>query len=83
MKNLQCPCCGYYTIIEHFDICKVCFWQFDLSAHNRPDKVSGANRITLNEARKNYKKYGASEEKWTGEEHTRPPLPEELPENNQ
>ncbi|SMP03937.1 CPCC family cysteine-rich protein [Chryseobacterium profundimaris] len=27
--NVQCYCCGYYTLEErgHYEICPVCFWE--------------------------------------------------------
>ena len=83
MKNVKCPCCGYYTHTEDcylFEICKVCFWQYDLTSHDTPNVKSGANKISLNEARENYKKYGVSELEYIN--NVRKPLPEELPENN-
>ena len=63
MRQLKCPCCENYTIEsdEEFitEICEICFWQYDLLAHNKPDVNIGANGISLYEARENYKKYGA------------------------
>jgi len=43
-------------LIQIFDICDVCFWQYDETSHDKPDAVSGANGITLNVAIKNYRK---------------------------
>ena len=64
----RCPCCGYLTIndIDEIitDICEVCFWQYDEAAHNNPDRVIGANKISLNTAKKNYKLLGAVEERF-------------------
>ncbi len=80
MKNLKCPCCENYTIIEIFDICDVCYWQYDKVAHNRGDEyVGGANKVSLTEARNNYKKFGASEKRF--ENDVRSPRSDELPEN--
>jgi len=79
-KRMKCPCCGYYTITEIFDICDVCFWQYDETSHDKPDAVSGANGITLNEAIKNYKKHNVSDIKFRHK--VRLPHDEELPENN-
>lgn len=83
MKKVKCPCCGYYTLDERlylFEICDVCFWQFDGTAHDSPDKTGGANSISLNEARENYKKYGVCKKEF--KHHVREPYPEEFPENN-
>ena len=84
MKRVQCPCCGYYTHFEDcyfFEICEVCFWQYEEAAHDKPNiNIGGANKVSLNKARENYKKYGASEVDYIN--NVRKPLPEELPENN-
>jgi rubredoxin len=86
MKRIKCPCCGFFTIENDddiiFDFCDVCGWQYDVAAHNKPDISIGANKISLNEARKNYKLFGASKERLVGTDQIRKPLPEELPENN-
>lgn len=86
MKRVKCPCCGYYThyakdYLYLFQFCDVCFWQFDVT-HDEPDRVIGANKISLNEARENYKKYGICKPWHLGKGLNREPLPEELPENN-
>ncbi|MCB0698093.1 MAG: hypothetical protein KDC07_12060 [Chitinophagaceae bacterium] len=63
----QCPCCGYYTFEEpienHFDICDVCCWEDDGVQLHDPDFWGGANSVSLNEARENFKKFGASDER--------------------
>ena len=41
----------------------------------KPDYEGGANELSLNESRENYKKYGACEERLL--QHVRKPLPEE------
>ncbi|TMV49907.1 hypothetical protein FE783_10025 [Paenibacillus mesophilus] len=47
MVRVQCPCCDYFTFdsIEDalFEICEVCFWQYDEVAHDRPKVNIGAN----------------------------------------
>lgn len=86
MIKKKCPCCGYYTqLVEHedeplFEICEVCFWQYDRTAHDRPCVAGGANNISLKDARKNYKQFGVCTPGY--ERHSREPLEEELPENN-
>ena len=87
MVKIQCPCCGYYThkseAIDYplVEICPVCLWQYDVAAHNQPDKVIGANHVSLNHARENYKKYGVCEQSFIEKSFTRKPLYEEMPEN--
>ena len=84
IKMIPCPVCGYYTIVDDFpimDICPVCFWQYDIIAQEQSDRIIGPNHgITYNQAKKNYKKYGAISIEHI--EHTRPPFENELPENN-
>ena len=81
--NKKCPCCGNYTIDSDdeiiFDICPVCFWQYDEVAHDKPDTILGANSVTLTEARNTYLRFGACEQRFVSQ--VRKPLPEELPEN--
>ena len=78
----RCDCCGYYTLRnESDDICPVCGWQEDIVLREDPDFVGGANyELSLNEAKKNYKRFGAKNKKCLS--RVRKPLLEELPENN-
>ena len=83
MKRVKCPCCGYFTHEkghELFEICQICFWQYDEAAHDKPDRLIGANNVSLSQAKANVKKLGASESRFT--KNVRRPLPEELPDNN-
>ncbi|WP_231515224.1 MULTISPECIES: CPCC family cysteine-rich protein [unclassified Paenibacillus] len=84
MKRLQCPCCCNFTIESKdevvVDICDVCFWQFDVVAHAKPDINIGANHISLNQARENYKQFGVCKLQYKN--MVREPLEEELPKNN-
>ena len=77
-----CPCCGYYTLesVGEYEICPVCFWEDDPLQREKPDYEGGANELSLNECRENYKKYGACEERLVS--HVRKPLPEEVPETD-
>lgn len=63
----KCPCCGYYTFLEeptgNYDICPVCYWEDDPIQAEDPDYEGGANTVSLNKARENYKNFGACEEK--------------------
>jgi hypothetical protein len=64
LSRQPCPCCGYHTLTE---LCEVCFWDLD----------PAANSVTIEEARENYRAFGASEERFL--DNVRPPRPEELP----
>ena len=76
--NYPCPCCGYLTLDEKppgtYNICQVCYWEDD---NVDSDFAGGANDVSLNTARENFKKFRASEERWVS--RVRPPLPEEIP----
>lgn len=64
----KCPCCGFLTVDDSkeiiTDICDVCFWQYDEVAQKNPDTVIGANKVSLNTARENFKAFGAVEERF-------------------
>src|SRR6266508_4724462 len=54
------------------------FWEDDPLSFQSPDEdVGGPNRVSLNQARKNFAEFGAAElkDKWA----VRPPLPDEMP----
>ncbi len=64
MVKIKCPCCENYTIEDDgldplIDICPVCFWQYDWVSQKYPDKNIGPNRVSLVEAQKNYREFGA------------------------
>ena len=65
-KKYKCPCCSYYTMDEpngSYGICEVCFWEDDIAQDKDPELAGGANRVCLREARENFLKYGACDEK--------------------
>lgn len=76
-----CPCCGHLTRSEAdvgtFEICSVCFWEDDDVQANDPTFGGGANEPSLETARRNFSKFGASEERCV--DMVRPPRPEEIP----
>ncbi|MEZ4887459.1 MAG: CPCC family cysteine-rich protein [Chitinophagales bacterium] len=61
----QCLCCEHYTLEvkpdNTFQLCPVCFWEDDGVQLNDPNYEGGANHISLNQARKNYREFGATE----------------------
>jgi hypothetical protein len=75
----KCPCCRHYTLSSKanntFQICPVCYWEDDGIQLNDMDYEGGANTVSLKQARKNFKKYGAVEERF--KEYVRPPLADE------
>jgi hypothetical protein len=54
-----CRCCNYYSLRKHgaYEICRVCFWEDDGSSDL--EAISSANHMTLGEARKNFRRFGA------------------------
>jgi hypothetical protein len=82
--RLHCPCCGFFTVDSDdeviVDICEVCFWQYDVIAHEQPERNIGANNISLNQARENYKKLGVCKKQF--KHMVRKPVEEELPITN-
>ena len=64
--SFACPCCRYPTLPERppgtFAICPVCFWEDDEVQFRAPSRAGGANRVSLNDARRNFAAYGASAE---------------------
>ena len=67
-KKYYCLCCGYATLEEEagsgsYEICQVCDWEDDNVQAKDPDFSGGANEPSLNEAKKNFKEIGASDEK--------------------
>ncbi|WP_430760323.1 CPCC family cysteine-rich protein [Solilutibacter silvestris] len=49
-----CPCCFSRTLGEQgsYEICGVCGWEDDPAQSEDPDYAAGANRDSLNTARK-------------------------------
>lgn len=82
MKKIKyiCPCCGYRTLEEEppgtFDICPVCYWEDDFVQYDNPDYEGGANHVSLNQAKENFKKYEVSELRF--KKYVRPPLEDEV-----
>ena len=77
-----CPCCGFLTLLNpgRYEFCAVCRWEDDPAVEwDGPDAHSGPNRISLNEGRANFARFGASDER--GKEFARAPRPEEYPPN--
>ena len=65
----RCFCCGSYSLENDpqkptFEICSVCYWENDPIQNEKPEYIGGANRISLNQAKNNYYKYGAIDEKF-------------------
>lgn len=56
MKKYKCPVCEKHEFGEDdFDVCPYCMWENDGFQNHNPDYAGGANKMSLNEARKAYK----------------------------
>ena len=75
-----CECCGYRTLLSegHYEICRVCGWEDDRRDLRGGDLdiQSGPNRVSLRQARANFRRYGASGER--EREQVRDPRPDEF-----
>jgi hypothetical protein len=76
-NKTKCACCNFTTMNEKVisDICPVCFWQKDFYQEEHIDDSGGPNLVSLQEAKENFKKFGAIEERF--KEFVRHPLEEE------
>lgn len=76
-----CPCCAFLTISEEppgtFEICPVCCWEDDNVQFEDPDYTGGANKVSLKQARENFRLLGAISKEFLG--RVRKPLPAEVP----
>ena len=79
--SFPCPCCECLTLGEEpdgtFEICPVCNWEDDNVQLADPSFEGGANKVSLNQARENFKKFGAIDEESV--KFTRKPRPDEIP----
>ncbi|MEU4763995.1 CPCC family cysteine-rich protein [Actinosynnema sp. NPDC023794] len=75
---IACPCCGYATLGERhgWEICDICFWEDDGQDDHNADLRSPPNDgLTLIEARENFARIGACNQRCT--KFVRPPRPDE------
>jgi Cysteine-rich CPCC len=79
--RFACPCCGFVTLDQEppgtYMICEVCFWEDDGVQFRDPDYRGGANKVSLNEARENFRVDAVSELRFRSK--VRSPRPEERP----
>lgn len=55
-QRSPCPCCGQRTLddLGAFEICDVCGWEDDPVQSSDPSYAGGANKESLNEARRQW-----------------------------
>lgn len=58
---LPCPVCDHlsFEVLGDWDTCPVCGWNSDPVQESMPDDSTGANPVSLNQARQNYQELGA------------------------
>ena len=61
--SYKCPCCGYSTLKEKpsgiYQACPVCYWDDDPVQFENENYSGGANRVSLKQAKENFKEFGA------------------------
>jgi hypothetical protein len=76
---VACPRCACVTLPARgdYELCPVCFWEDDGQDDHDADIVRGGpnGELSLTEARANYRRFKASDERYVS--HVRPPRPEE------
>ena len=73
-----CPCCGYLSFSEppgSYEICDICNWEDDVSQLRFPETGGGANHVSLLDAQRNFRVFGASDR--TCLPRTRRPRPDD------
>lgn len=79
VKKYACPCCGFFTLDREppgtYAICPVCYWEDDGLQFDNPMRRGGANKVSLEEARENFRKFGWAQEHV--KEYVRPPHKDE------
>lgn len=53
LAKSSCPCCET-SLVTEYDICPVCGWENDPIQLAQPDYSGGANKMSLNEAKRVY-----------------------------
>lgn len=83
-RRFACPCCDLLTLAEPptgtSAICPVCRWEDDVVQFVDLDREGGPNRVSLAQARDNFRVHGVSDP--ARRERARPPRPEEFPQKS-
>jgi len=69
VTKFPCPCCGHLVHDREpgfHQSCPICGWEDDLAQLRFPLMPGSSNTVSLLEAQKNYRDYGASERRSVG-----------------
>ena len=52
-----CPCCDSYSFVEAggYEMCEICGWEDDPVQEAQPNLAGGANKVSLIQARENFR----------------------------
>ncbi|MBR2766783.1 hypothetical protein IKD67_01725 [Candidatus Saccharibacteria bacterium] len=77
MNNAKnCECCNRGVIEDGAsEICPICGWEDDIVQNKRPDYNFGANKLSLNEHRKNFEEKIKQDPNYTWEEEAARKIP--------
>jgi len=66
MAKVACPCCGYLVFDSRgdYEICPICSWEDDLVQIADPWFEGGANTPSLERSQRNFRTFGAKEERF-------------------
>jgi hypothetical protein len=78
-RRYACECCGFRTLTQfgQLRICSVCFWEDDPVQNESSQFSGGANSLSLDQARQNFVKIGASQREFLNK--VRSPTADEMP----
>ncbi len=77
-RRFPCPCCGFRVFQFEpgsHQVCPICFWEDNLAQLRFPLMPGAANRVSLVEGQRNFKRIGAAERRHV--HAVRPPTDED------
>ena len=67
-KKYGCPCRGHKTLSKvpprSWAVCPICYREDDPVQFDDPGYAGGANKVSLDQARRNFLEFGASDAEW-------------------
>ena len=76
-EKVPCPVCGALEFVKQdfpgsYDICSICGWEDDAIQFANPHDTTGANRVSLAQAKDNFRQYGSIEFQHKSQKDTNP-----------